>query len=92
VKNTLQVHLRESELPEHKVVKLNALKVGFYGRKDYPKNANGLKQAIATRPVLMKAVIAVHLKMIECRGINIFKQVELAMKWKTIHTSSIQGR
>ena len=62
------------------------------GRKDYPKNANGLKQAIATRPVLMKAAIAVHLKMIECRGINIFKQVELAMKWKTIHTSSIQGR
>ena len=56
-----------------------AIKSGFFGRKKYRMNANGLKEAVAARPCIIREAMVTHLLRITANGINIYKQLEL---WK----------
>ena len=42
-------------------------------------NANGLKEAVAVRPCIIRKAMTTHLLRITANGINIYKQLEL---WK----------
>ena len=84
VGNQLEVHLRESNLDVHPIAKHNAFKTGFYGRKKFEKGAKGLKQAVDERRKTIKDAEDTHLKTIEAPGINIFKQVEMHMKYRPV--------
>ena len=84
--------VRESDLPEHTVVEMKAIKTGFYERfgfKDgrynlvdylYDKKKK-LKDAIAARPCIIRAAMSDQLQQIEAPGINIYKQVEMYTKY-----------
>ena len=85
------VRVRESDLPEHTVVKMKAVKAGFYGRfgikdgrynlVDYPYDKKkNLKDAIAARPCIKRAAMSDQLQQIEAPGINIYKQDEMYTK------------
>jgi hypothetical protein len=78
------VNLQRSNLDEHNALKHKIIKRGFFGRKDFPKDSKGLKMAIDARPAIMKAAMEQNLNKIEPPGINIFKQVELATKYKKV--------
>jgi hypothetical protein len=82
--NNLNVNLRKSNLEKHQVQKHRIIRRGFYGRKDFPNNAKGLKDAIAARPGIMKEAIETKLTVLEEPGINVFKQVELATKFRKV--------
>ncbi len=84
VGNQLLVNLQRRNLDDHNAVEHKIIEQGFFGRKDYPKNSKGLKMAVDARPAIMKAAIKQNLKSIEPPGINIFKQVELATKYKKL--------
>ena len=82
--NQLLVDLRESDLPEHGIVKHKSIKSGFHGRSSYPKGAKGLKQAVENRKEDIKNAKGELLKQIKAPGINIYKQVELYYKYRPI--------
>ena len=86
VGNQLLVDLRESNLVEHKVEQHKAIKSGFFGKKKYRMNANGLKEAVAVWPCIIREAMATRLLRITANGINIYKQLEL---WKNyrLHVS-----
>ena len=99
VGNKLFAHLRESDLPEDVIVKHNTIKQTFLGRKllfaDKP-----FSDAVNARPQIMELAMNGSLKdgqetvgklnVIENLGINIFKQVELAYKYKKIVPIEVQ--
>jgi hypothetical protein len=91
------VHIRESNLDRHPVVKIPMIKRGFYGRYgfedgrynlvDFEHNHNKkmpLKKAVEMRPTIMKVAMEDQLLELEAPGINTYKQVELATKYKGI--------
>jgi hypothetical protein len=93
--NQLFVHVRESNLPRHVVSEIPMIKRGFYGRHGFEDGRYGLvdfafdkkmplKKAVEARPRIMKAAMEGELKQLEAPGINIYKQVELATKYKKI--------
>ena len=89
------VRERESDLLEHTVVEMKAIKTGFYERfgfKDgrynlvdylYDKKKK-LKDAIAAQPCIIRAAMSDQLQQIEAPGINIYKQVEMYTKYLPI--------
>ena len=82
--NNLNVNLKKSNLEKYQVHKHKIIRRGFLGRKDFPINAKGLKDAIAARPDIMKEAIETKLAVLEETGINVFKQVELATKFRKV--------
>jgi len=80
VGNQIQVDLRQSDLPEHQVVKHNAIKRGFHGRKQYAT----LPAAMANRRAIMTAAKDEYLQPIIATGINPYKQVEMYTKYRPI--------
>ena len=82
--NNVYVHIRESDLPEHIVYKHKTIKTDFFGRSEYPKTSSGLRDAIAARKDIMKKAMSENMMVLESNGINIFKRVEMAIKYKKI--------
>eukprot|EP00956_Cyclotella_meneghiniana_P014584 scaffold21901_cov59-Cyclotella_meneghiniana.AAC.1 len=82
--NKLNAHLKQSDLAEDDVVLHNTVKQGFMGRSNFPAGSKGFRDAVDARPAIMKDALSNELKQIECNGINIFKQVEMATKYKKI--------
>lgn len=80
--NQLEVELRESYLDEDKTTLHRAIKVGFDGRGDYPKNSAGLRQAVDNRPKDIKAQVESKLRVIDAPGINPYKRVEMGTKYR----------
>ena len=78
------VDIQQSDLPKHKVKQLPIFKTGFYGRKNFPGTSMGLRDAIAAWKDIMRGALKDKLQTIESPGINIFKQVEMARKYKEI--------
>ena len=78
------VEIRQSNLPKHSAKQLPTVKSGFWGRKNFPNSAKGLQDAIAAWKDLMRAVLDDKLKTIDSPGVNIFKQGEMATKYKDI--------
>jgi hypothetical protein len=60
------------------------IKTGFYGRKSFPGTAKGLNDAIAAWKDIMRKAFAERMQTVESPGINIFKQVEMATKYKDV--------
>ena len=84
-KTKLIVDLRKSDLPEHEIVQHNAIKRGFFGRFDFPEGKKTkLQVAVAARPLIMRRALKEKLKIIECPGLNIYKQLELYKHYKPI--------
>ena len=69
--NQFLVDLRESDLPEHGIVKHMSIKTGFHGRSSYPKGIKGLKQAVENRKEDIKNAKGELLKQIKAPGTNI---------------------
>ena len=78
------VEIRQSNLPKHSTKQLPTFKSGFWGRKNFPNSAKGLQDAIAAWKDLMRAALDDKLQTIDSPGVNIFKQVEMATKYKDI--------
>ena len=84
IDNNLNVNLRKSNMEQNQVHKHRIIRRGFLGRKDFPNNAKGMKDAIAVRPGIMKEAIETKLTVTEEPGINVFKQVELETKFRNV--------
>ena len=80
VKNKFVVDIRRSDLPEHEVDAHDAIKRNFEGKQDYPTFAD----AVNNRKKIMKDLEGKLLKMLTPPGINIYKQVELYLKYKPL--------
>ena len=78
------VEIRQSYLPKHSARQLPTFKSGFGGRKNFPNSAKGVQDAIAARKDLMTAALDDKLHTIDSPGVKIFKQVEMATKYKGI--------
>lgn len=92
--NRLNAYLRESDMPEDTVTKKNVIKQTFLGRR-LLFGGSPHAEAVNARPQIMQAALDGNLKdgdgnavgkldTIESNGINIFKKVELAYKFKPI--------
>ena len=91
VGNQIQIELRESNLAEHKVVRHNSIKCGFFGRDNYPKGAKGLKLAVKNRHADITAAQVTQLAAVEPPGINIYKRVEMRYKYRPIIPQDDKG-
>ena len=93
VGNKLMAHLEESDLPEDAVYQHNTIKQTFLGRKLLFSGKSFADAVAARRDIMQKAKdgdlmdgeeAVGKLEVIQNDGINIFKQVELATKYKKI--------
>ena len=82
--NQLGVKIRRSSLEEHGRKTQNIFCRGFFRRSEFPKSGKGLKDAIAVRPRIMAKEFDDNMTTIDELGINLFKQVELAFKYKRL--------
>ena len=78
----LKIELRESDLDEHKVEMHNSIKQKFYGRDKYAMGQGGWKEAVTNRPKDIKSYRNEQLQNIEPPGINIYKRVEMGVKYR----------
>lgn len=92
--NKLNAHLQESDLPGDAITKKNVIKQTFLGRRLLFGNSS-YSEAVNARPQIMQAALDGNLRdadnnivgqldIIESNGINIFKRVEMAYKYKKI--------
>ena len=82
--NQIEVELRESNLPDDKISLHRAVKKDFFTRKNYPKNAQGLREAVRNRPTDIKTSQEKLLRRLEPPGTNIYKQVEMFKNYRPL--------
>jgi hypothetical protein len=91
--NQLMVHVRESDLPSHAVMKVPMIKNGFYGRYGFDDGRYGLedyqydkkmpiKKAVDARGAIMRGALSDKVKVLQSAGINIYKQVEMYKNYR----------
>jgi len=83
VGNGLNMQLRKSNLPQHPNFALNVIKQNFHGRGE-GKGKGKFKEAVDSRPTIMRNCIDEYLIQLEAPGINLYKKVEMCDKYKRL--------